>query len=161
MAGPSELEAFFAGDFGDGAFRGEISLEYLQVTGGFQRILHGTYDLLSRLKTRQVLHILLQSFAGHRHAVAMQQLFGDQHFVDCGQASDRLQIFHHIRTAGLEVSQQRGLVADVLEVVDAERDVHRARHRDEVQHGIGRSAQCSHNDHCILKCFTRHDVARF
>ena len=56
-------------------------------------------------------------------------------------AADLVQIFHHELAARLEIGEQRSSFADFLEIVDREGNADRARHRDQVQHGIGRAAK--------------------
>ena len=71
-----------------------------------------------------------------------------------------MQIFLHVFAAGPEVGEVGHAVARALEVVDRERHVDGAGHRDEMQHGVRRTADGHHDRHRVLKRLARHDVAR-
>ena len=68
-------------------------------------------------------------------------------------------ILHDVLAARLKVGNERHAIADVLEIVDAERDLGRARHGEQMEHGIGGAPQCHDHHHRILKRLARHDVA--
>src|SRR5439155_7460526 len=53
--------------------------------------------------------------------------------------------------AGLQVYEDRGAVADGLEIVDGERHTGLPRHGEEVQHGIGRAAGSSDSGDGVLE----------
>ena len=119
------------------------------------------HDLLAGAQAGQVLHILRERLAGHGDAVAVQQPLFKQHLHHGRQAADGLQVFHDVRAAGFEIGQQRGLVADLLEIVNGERHVHRTRHGNQMKHGVGRTTQGCNDHHCVFKSLAGHDVARF
>ncbi len=83
-----------------------------------------------------------------------------RYFITAGVPPTSCRSSMHVLAAGLEVGEVRHAVADLLEVVDRQRHVDRAGHRDQVQHGIGRAAERHHDDHRVLERSPGHDVAR-
>ena len=53
----------------------------------------------------------------------------------------RDQLGHHVSAARLEVGEHRHALADAREVVDGQLHAGGVRHRQQVQHGVGRAAE--------------------
>jgi hypothetical protein len=50
--------------------------------------------------------------------------------------------------------------AYALKVIQNEIDPDSVRHREEMQHRVGRTPRCHDDCHCVLKRFLRHDIPR-
>ena len=72
-----------------------------------------------------------------------------------------MQVLHYVTATRFEICQQRHTIANVLEVVDGQSDVHRSSHGNQVQHGIRGPAEGSDEHHRVLERLARHDAARF
>ncbi len=111
-------------------------------------------------KAGQVGQVLGNRFAGDRQAIAVDQLFLEQQLHHGRRAADLVQIFLHVFAAGPQVGQIRHAVARALEVVDRERHIDGAGHRDEMHHGVRRAADGHHDRHRIFERLAGHHVAR-
>jgi hypothetical protein len=97
---------------------------------------------------------------GHRQAVAVDEAVLPQVLHQPGVPPMPCMSSMTNCAAGLQVGQEGHAVADSLEVVDGQRHVHRSRHGNEVQHGVGAAAQGHDDDHRVLERGPGHDVAR-
>lgn len=70
-------------------------------------------------------------------------------------------VFHNILSARLEIGEERRSIGNGLEVVWRERDADRMSDGDEMQDGVGRTAEDHSEDHGVLESGSSHDVARF
>ena len=71
-----------------------------------------------------------------------------------------MEVLHEARTDRLEIGEQRHAIARALEIVQRQLDVRGSRHRDQMQDGIGRSADRHHEHDCILERLLGDDVER-
>ena len=75
-------------------------------------------------------------------------------------AAGAIQVVGRVFTAGAQVAQQRRATADAIEVVHLERHARIARHRQEVQHGVGRATRRGHARDRVLDSRPGENVAR-
>ena len=98
--------------------------------------------------------------SGTGQAVAVDEALGEEVLHHRRHSADLVQVLHHVPAAGLEVGDEGDPIAHRLEVVDGEVHVHRAGHRDEVQHRVGGPSERHDHHHCVLERGAGHDVAR-
>jgi hypothetical protein len=104
--------------------------------------------------------VLGERLARHRDAAAVEHAAREQHLHQRGDAADVVEILHRIAAARSEIGEERRPVARRLEVVDREVHTDGTRHRDQVQHRVGRAAEHHREHHRVLERRPRHDVAR-
>jgi hypothetical protein len=123
---------------------------------------HRENNLLRRhlLQRRNVGEIFRQGPAGHRHDVAMQKARAEQFFHHNRHAADRMQAAHRERAMRLQVGQQRDALADLLDAFDRDRHLRLARHRQQMQIHVGRTAHGVDGGDRVLERPLGHDVAR-
>ena len=160
LGGSAEAETLLAGNLGDRALGREAAPQDLDVARLLDGIVPGPDHLLIRRQSRQVGHVLGQGLACHGQAAAVENTPFQQHLVHGRDATDVVDVFHHVRAAGLQVGQEGDAVAHLLEVVEAQFDADGARHGDQVQHRVGRASQDRHHDHGVLEGGASHDCAR-
>ena len=132
---------------------GKIAAQDLDVAGLLDRVFDRVDDLLARLAGRAA----SARFSASVLPVTVRQSpsskpFSSRYFITAGRAADVVQVFLHEPAAGLQIGQVRHAVADLLEVVDRQRHLDRAGHRDQMQHGVRRAAQGHDDDHRIFEC---------
>jgi len=89
-----ECEAFFSGDFGDGAAGGEVPAEDLQVAGGFDGVGQGAEDFLGWVEGGPGGDVLGEGVPGHGGDGAVDEAGGDEIFEHGGGATDGEEVFH-------------------------------------------------------------------
>ena len=155
-----ELEAFLAADLADGSVGAEVTFEDDEVAVLLERVARGADDLLIlRPEDLGVLHVLLHRLAGDSEAVAVHEAFGDEGADERHSAADLHEVVHEILAAWLHVREHRRLLANAHEVFDAEFHARAVCHRDEMQHGVGGTAERDDERDGILEGLLRHDVA--
>ncbi len=70
-------------------------------------------------------------------------------------------VFHDVFATWLQISDKGRSVTDCLKVINAQRNIHRVRHGQQMKHCIGAAAQGHDNRDCILKRLLGHDVSWF
>ena len=124
------------------------------------RVLPRTDDVLALGEVAEACEVFCQRSSGHREAVAVKDPSSEKEAEDRRSAADVVQVLHHVLPARLEVSEKWDPVAHVLEIVERQRNVDGARHRDQMQHGVGRAAERHDGHHRVFEGLPRHDVAR-
>ena len=105
---------------------------------GVKRVAQRSDHVLPRLGFRgHVRQRLLEAFAFHGSAVAVQQSGIQQQLHHLGNAASVVQIHRHVTAAGFEITDHRHALTDALEVVDAQIHAGRAGNGQQMQHGIG------------------------
>ena len=69
-----------------------------------------------------------------------------------------MQVFLHKLPARLQVGKVGDAIADGLKVVDRQRNIDTACHRDQMQHRVRAAPQSHHGDHGVFKRRAGHDV---
>ena len=99
-----------------------------------------------------------QRFAGHGHAVAMQQARVQQPLHQRLQPADGNQFGHQVLAAGPHIRQHRDARADAREVIEFQFDPGLVCHRQQVQHRIGGAAHGNDDGDGILERRAGQDI---
>ena len=83
----------------------------------------------------------------------------EQRLHDDGDAADAVDVGHHEPAEGLEVADVRDLAADAVEVVEGQVDLGLAGDGEQVEDGVGRSAQRHDDGDGVLEGRLGHDLA--
>ena len=147
-----ETLAFLAGDLGHGALGGEIAAQNLDVPGLLDRVFQRLHHFLAGFQRRAD----AARFSASVLPVTVRQSpsskpFSSRYFITAGVPPTLCKSSCTYWPLGFKIGQVRHAVADLLEIVDRQRHVHRAGHRDQMQHGIGRAAQGHHHDHRVFE----------
>ncbi len=116
-------------------------------------------DLLAVIQAGYAGEVFGNGFTGHRQAVTVEEAVVQQVFHDRRYAADVVQVLHDILAAGFEIGETRGPIADALEVFQGQGHADRARHRNQVNHGVGGTAENDDQHHGVFERLARHDVA--
>ena len=141
------------------ALRRQVALEYHQPAGRLERVLDGVDDVLAgRLGRRGGL--LGERAPGDGALRAVDQAGADQPPRQDGDAARLVDVGGGVAPARLEVGDQRGAAADGVEVVDRQGHAGLARHRQQVQHHVGRAAAGRRGGDAVLECGAGEDLLR-
>ena len=131
------------------------------MTFGVQRIAEGADHVLPGGGLRR--HIgqqLLQAFALHGSAVAVQQASIQQQLHHLGNAAGVVQINGHVAAAGLEITDHRHALTDPFEVIDAQVDAGGTGNGQQVQYRIGGATHRHDHANGVFKGFLGEQVQR-
>ena len=90
-------------------------------------------------------------FAGHRHAMSVQQTRVQESFHQRLNATNRNELGHQVLTARAQVGQNRDFGADSREIVELQRHPGLESHGEQMQHCIRRTAQRDDDGNRVLK----------
>ncbi len=155
-----KAQTFLAGDFSDRAFRGKVATKDDEVAvflDGFVERLNNLLALWVGLHAAQGFG---HGFAGDGEAIAVEQAGVEQRLHERANAADGDERAHAVFAAGLEIRQHGHAFADAREVVNGQLHLRGVRDGDQVQHGIGRTAERDDDGDGIFKSFLREDVER-
>ena len=113
-----------------------------------------------RVRWIDLIQVFGHGLARDGQTVAVKKSGIQERSHDDGYAADAIHITHHVATERLDVGQKRDLGADPMEIFHIQLHVRLVRDSEEVQHGIGGTAEG--HQHCdgVLQGLTRDDVAR-
>ncbi len=103
--------------------------------------------------------VFRERFARDGEAIPAQQAFVEQALHQRGEAANPHQIDHQEATAGAQVSQHGRALGDAEKVIQPKLNVRGVRHRQQMQHCVGRASERHHHRDRVLKRLARHDVA--
>ena len=89
----------------------------------------------------------------------MQQTGIQQRLHHDGHAADAVDIRHHMLPKGFDVGQMGNLRADCGEVLQRQLHSRLVRDGEQMQHRVGRPAECHHYRDRVLERFLGQDVA--
>ena len=159
--GPAgEAQSFFAGDFCDCPFRGEVAVKNDDVTVFFDRLVERLNDGLTGRIRLHAGERLGHGLAGDGEGVAVEQAGVEQRLHEWTDAADGDEFGHDMFAAGLEVGEHGHAFADTREIVEHEFHLRGVRDGEEVKHGVGRAAQRDHDGDGVLERIPRQDVER-
>ena len=141
IALPLKCSALFAGDFGHRAFLGQVAAQDDNVAAGFDRVVQRMDDLLALRIRLNAFQRFRHRLAGDSQRIAVEQTFLQQHLHQGPNAADGDQFGHEILPARLEIGQHGNAAADAREVVEQEFDLGGVRDGEQMQNGVGRTAQ--------------------
>ncbi len=144
----------------DSAAGREVAVENDEVAVGFDRVAERADDLLALWIGFHALEIFGDGLASDGHAIAVEEALLEKHFHERDDAADGDELTHQKAAAGLEISQDRNFASDAGEVGELQFHPGTVGHRDKMEHGIGRSAECDDDRDGIFECLLRHDVER-
>src|SRR5688500_13801413 len=98
-----------------------------------------------------VLQILGEGFAGNREAVAMQQSGIEQHLHEWRESADARQVSHPVFPRRSEIGEHGYFFPNAREVIDRKLHIGGVRHREEVKHGVGRTAERDYDRDRVFK----------
>ena len=130
-----------------------------EAAGFLQRLIERSDDLLAGSFFR-LAGFFGESSSGHGHRRSLREFSVEQALGDDRDAAGFVDVGGDVFSGRLQVREQRRALADFLEVVDGERDSHLARHRQQVQHGVGRSAGAGDAGDRVLERGAGQDVSR-
>ncbi len=130
------------------------------MTGLLDRPVPGMDHVLPFGQVGKLREILGERLACDCEAVSVKRTVRKEISKDGWRAADLVQILHHVLSARLQVREKRHTIADGLKVVDRQRNIDRAGHRNQVQNRVGRAAERHDRHHGVFKGLARHDVAR-
>ena len=150
--------AFVPRDLGYGALRRQVAAKDHQVAFLLNGISQGANHFLVLRVGFCIGQVLGHGLPRDGHTVAIQEACIEQQLHQRYRATDSDQVGHDVLTARFQVRENGDLLSDAGEVVQAELDPGRMRHRQEVQDGIGGAAQGHDDRDGIQKGLARHDV---
>jgi len=146
-------------DLHHGAVRCQVAAQDLQAALLFERALRRRDHLLSG-RFHRACDLVAQRVSARRERVAVHQAGFEHALRNELNAAGFVDVERDVLAAGAQVGDDRRALGDALEVLEGERHADRARHRNQVQHGVGRAAEDGDQHHRILERRARHDVAR-
>ncbi len=155
-----EGEPLLAADLCHGAFGGKVAVKDDEVAVFFDGVIERANDVLTGDVGFHGLQILSHRAAGDREAIAVQETGDEQglhHRLDAADGDER---GHHVFAGGFEIGEDGDALADACEIIDRKFDASRLCHGEQVQHGVGGTAECDDDGDGIFKRLSRHDVAR-
>ena len=127
---------------------------------GLDWIGEGADDVLVGGVATDVREVLGDGLAGDGQAMAVQEALIEEHLKERLEAADADEMGHVVLAARLEVGEHWHAAADALKILKSEFDARGMSHRDEVEHGVRRTAEGDDDGDGILKGFLRKDVRR-
>jgi len=94
-------------------------------------------DLAVRVGRGNVVQVLGDGLAGDGERVAVQQARVEQRLHHDRDTAGGVDVGHDVAAERLDVGQMRNLVADAVEVIEAQLDLRLVRDGQQMQHGIG------------------------
>lgn len=152
--------AFLSGDLADGAFGGKAAAEDLDVAGGLDGVGDGADDVLVSGEVGDEFGVLLQSLSGDGHAGTVEDALLEEVLDQARGAADVVEVLEDVLAGGLEVSEERCAVGDLLEVVDCEGDADGVSDGDQMEDSVGAATGDVDKDHGVLERLAGDDVGR-
>ena len=112
------------------------------------------------LRWIDVSQVFSHGLAGACHDVAVQETSIKKVLQHNRNTTDSVNICHVVLAAWLCVCNVRHFVSDAVEVFQLQIDTCFMRNRQQVEHCVCASAECTQDCNRVLKCLLRHDVAR-
>ena len=152
-------ESLVAADLGDAAFGGDVAVQDDKAAGFLQRLVGGDDHFLAGSFMGRG-GFFGDGFAGDRDGVAVEQPEAEQAAGEEANASGGVHVGGDEAAGGFQVGEDRGALADGLEIVDVERDSGLARNGQQVQHGVGGAAGGGHRGDGIFEGVGGEDIQR-
>jgi hypothetical protein len=130
------------------------------VAVGLNRVGEGADYVLVGGVTADVCEILGDGLAGDGQAMAVQEALIEEHLEQRLEAADTDEVSHVVLAARLEVGEHRHASSDALEVLEGELDARGMGHRDQVKHGVRRTAEGDDDRDGVLERVLGKDVRR-
>ena len=131
----------------------EVAVKNDEVAVLFDRIVKSADDLLTRRIRLHVGEILGHRFAGDGQAIAVQQTSVEQHLHQRPNAADGDEFGHQISAARLQVGEHGHVFADAVKSSMESFTLRGVRHGEQMQHGVGRTAQRDDDGDGVFKRF--------
>ena len=120
----------------DASVRGQGSIENGQAAGGLQRAVHGMDDF--RIVVARPLEVFAQAQAGDRGLVQIQQ---GRHLTQERRGPSRVgEVLHQEAAGRLQIQQHRRGLGQFVEPLEGQRDAGPPGHREEMNDGVGGTA---------------------
>ena len=142
------------------AHRRQRAGQHVEPTLGVDRVRHRVHDRAVGRRRVDLGQVLRHRLAGHRHLVTVQQPLLEQVPEHDGHAADAVEIAHVELAARLHVGDVRHTRGDLVEVVEIELDAGLVGDRQQVQHGVGRTAERVGERDRVLERALGQDVVR-
>ncbi len=148
-----KTQAFLSTDFRHGAFGRKIAAQDDEVTVLFDRLIERLDDGLTCRIRFHAGKCLRHRPPGHRQRVAVEQSFVQQRLHQGPDAANGHEFRHQMFSAGFQVREHRHAFADAREVVQGQLHLCRMGDGEQVQHGIGRTAEGDDDGDGVLERF--------
>ena len=127
--------------------------------GRVDRVGHGPQYQAVGIRRIDVRQVLRHGLSGHRQHVAVQQARIEQCLHDHRHAADAINVVHDVAAERFDVGQVRDFRADPVEVGQRQFDLGLMRDGQQVQHGVGGTAERHHHRDGVLERLLGEDVA--
>mmetsp|Transcript_84803 Transcript_84803/g.134271 ORF Transcript_84803/g.134271 Transcript_84803/m.134271 type:complete len:222 (+) Transcript_84803:376-1041(+) len=136
-----EGRALLASDLANSSLVAQIASQNLQVASLLDAPFQGqNHTLRTEVQVRNTHQVLCNGLASDRHTVAVEPAKFQQVFHHCWDATNTMHVLHSKLSAGLQIRNQGRLVADPLEVIDAQLDLCCSCNGKQMQHCVGGTA---------------------
>ena len=153
-----EAETLLASDLADGTAGGKRAAEDLNVAGLLDGVGERADDGLVAGEIGELLDVLLHGLTGRGHAGAVDDALLEEELEKGRGAADLAEVLHDPLAGRLEVSKEGGAVGNGLEVVDGELDANGVGDGDQVEDGVGGTAENVDDDHGVLEGLAGKDI---
>ncbi len=153
------VQPLVTGNLDHTSFWRDISLENNQAPTRLDRVAQWMHHILARRLHRPT-GFFAQCSSTRSHLLPIDQTSGNKPLNQQGHSAGAIQVDSHISSARLQIGKQRRAPADRIEIVYCQRHACLAGHRQQVQHGIGRTTRCRYTGDCILKSLAGQNVTR-
>ena len=128
-------------------------------TALLERLLDGGDDALPAFLNRGV-RDLADRASIDGLCIPVQKPTAEQLTADQGESASTMQIRRDVLTCWRQLGDHRRAVRDITEVVDRERHVELSGHREQMKHGVRRSAGRRHRRDGVFERLTCHEATR-
>ena len=153
------LHALVAGELDDAAIRRQRSAQNGHASARLEGLGQRAHDFLSRSFAR-IGGFRGEGATGAGQCGAIHVAALDQALRDHAHAAGLIHIDSNEASAGFQIHQHGSAAADLLEIVNGQRDTRFARHGQQVQHGVGGAAGGRHAGDGVGESRARGDLAR-
>ena len=155
---PGEFRAVMAGQFQDGALRGQVTGQDAKAAIGFDGVGDGMDDALV-FRFGGACAFSVQALSGHGRRVGQQAAL-DQALTEQARAAGQEHVVGQETTAGFQVGDDRCLAGNAVEIGNVERNAGLGGDGSDMQDGIGRTARGRGGDDGIAQRGLGDETAR-
>ena len=157
---PSKMSASKPADFTTAPSGASEPRRIDEPAGLVDRVAHRVDDRAVGVRRGDLGQVLGHGLPGHGERVPVQQAGVQQRPEDDRDAADAVHVGHHEPAERLHVGQERGAVADPVEVLEVQVDLRLVGDRHQVQDGVGRAAERHDHGDRVLERLLGHDLPR-
>jgi len=154
-----ELQTFLAGDFGHGPLDGQVAAQNDEVAVLFNGLVQRPDDGLMRGVGGHIGQRIGNGFAGDGEGIAMQEAGVEEGFHERPDAADGDEFGHQMFAAGFQIGEHGHAFANAGEVVEGQFHLGGMRDGEQMEDGIGGTAEGDDDGDGVFKGLFREDGA--